>query len=74
MARTCSTHGRRDACRILVGKLKGKRSPGRTGRRWKDNNVTWMARALLGDGPVNTPLPNTRKTTIENSPFLCSDL
>jgi hypothetical protein len=30
------------------------------------NNVTWMARALLGNGPVNTPRPNTHKETMED--------
>jgi hypothetical protein len=25
-----------------------------------------MARALLGNGPVNTPQPNTRKATMED--------
>jgi hypothetical protein len=29
-------------------------------------SVTWMARALLGNGPVNTPQPNTRKATVED--------
>jgi hypothetical protein len=28
--------------------------------------VTWMARALLGNGPVNTPRPNTHKATMED--------
>jgi hypothetical protein len=36
--------------------------------------VTWMARTLLGNGPVNTPRPNTRKAVIEEWPFLCNDL
>jgi hypothetical protein len=35
----------------------------RTGRQGI-NTVTWMARALLGKGPVNTPRPNTHKATI----------
>jgi hypothetical protein len=30
------------------------------------NIVTWMARALLGNGPVNTPRPNTHKETMED--------
>jgi hypothetical protein len=29
-----------------------------------DDIVMWMARALLGNGPVNTPRPNTHKVTI----------
>jgi hypothetical protein len=29
---------------------------------------------MLGNGPVNTSRPNTRKATIEESPFLCDDL
>jgi hypothetical protein len=36
--------------------------------------VTWIARALLGNGLVNTPRPNTHKVTIEDSPFLYNDL
>jgi hypothetical protein len=28
--------------------------------------VTWMARALLGSGPVNTLQPNTHKATMED--------
>jgi hypothetical protein len=28
--------------------------------------VTWIARTLLGNGPVNTPRPNTRKATMED--------
>jgi hypothetical protein len=36
--------------------------------------VTWKARALLGNGPVKTPRPNTHKATIEKSPFLCNDV
>jgi hypothetical protein len=35
--------------------------------------VTCMARPLLGNGPVNTPRPNTHKATIEESPFLGND-
>jgi hypothetical protein len=27
--------------------------------------ITWMARTLLGNGPVNTPRPNTHKATME---------
>jgi hypothetical protein len=30
------------------------------------NTETWMARALLGSGPVNTPRPNTHKATMED--------
>jgi hypothetical protein len=29
-------------------------------------NITWMARALLGNGPVNTPRPNTYKAAMED--------
>jgi hypothetical protein len=36
--------------------------------------VTWMARALLGNGPENTPRLNTHKATKEQSPFLDNDL
>jgi hypothetical protein len=28
--------------------------------------VTWMAKALLGNGVINTPRPNTRKATLED--------
>jgi hypothetical protein len=38
------------------------------------NNVTWMARVLLGKGPANMPRLNTHKETTEESPFLCNDL
>jgi hypothetical protein len=31
-------------------------------------NVMWMAKALLGNGPVNTPRPNTHKATMEDVP------
>jgi hypothetical protein len=38
MSRTCSTNGaKRNANRILVGKLEGKRPLGRPRRRWMDN-------------------------------------
>jgi hypothetical protein len=37
MGRACSTHGeKRDACRILVGKLEGKKRLGKPRRRWLD--------------------------------------
>jgi hypothetical protein len=74
MARTCSTHGRRDVYRILVGKPGGKKSLGRPGVRWEDNPETWMIRALLRNGQVKTPRQNTHKATIVESPFLCNDL
>jgi hypothetical protein len=28
--------------------------------------VTWMSRVSLGNGPVNTPRPNTHKATMED--------
>jgi hypothetical protein len=38
MGRACSTKGeKRNAYRILVGKLEGKRPLGRPKRRWVDN-------------------------------------
>jgi hypothetical protein len=38
MDRECSTNGeKRNAYRILVGKLEGKRPLGRPRRRWVDN-------------------------------------
>jgi hypothetical protein len=38
MARACSTNGeKRNACRILVGKLEEKRPLGRPRCRWVDN-------------------------------------
>jgi hypothetical protein len=38
MGRACSTNGaKRYACRILVGKPKGKRPLGRPRRRWGNN-------------------------------------
>jgi hypothetical protein len=38
MGMGCSTHGEaRNACRVLVGKLEGKRPVGTTRRRWEDN-------------------------------------
>jgi hypothetical protein len=38
MGGVCSMHGeRRNAFRVLVGKLEGKRPPGRSECRWKDN-------------------------------------
>jgi hypothetical protein len=40
MGRACSTHGEKiNACRILVGKGKGKRLHGRPGSRWENNNM-----------------------------------
>jgi hypothetical protein len=37
MGRACSTNGeKRNAYRILVGKLEGKRPQGRCRRRWED--------------------------------------
>jgi hypothetical protein len=38
MGRSCSRHGaKRNMCRILVGKPKGKRPLGRLRRSWVDN-------------------------------------
>jgi hypothetical protein len=38
MGRACSTNGeKRNAYRILVGKLEGKRQLGRPRRRWVNN-------------------------------------
>jgi len=38
MGGACSTYGvRKGAYRVLVGKPEGKRPPGRSRRRWKDN-------------------------------------
>jgi hypothetical protein len=38
MGRAFSRHGeRRNACRILVGKLEGRRRLGKSGRCWNDN-------------------------------------
>ena len=38
MGGACSTHGeRRGVYRVLVGKPKGKRTPGRPRHRWEDN-------------------------------------
>jgi hypothetical protein len=38
MSRACSTNGeKRNAYRILVGNLEGKRSLGRPRRKWVDN-------------------------------------
>ena len=36
MVGECGMYGS-GACRVLVGKLEGKRSPGITRRRWEDN-------------------------------------
>jgi hypothetical protein len=33
----CSTHGRDNACKVLVGKPKGKTPLGRSRRRWEDD-------------------------------------
>jgi hypothetical protein len=38
MGRACSTNGeKRNACRILMGKLEGKKPLGRPRHRWVDN-------------------------------------
>jgi hypothetical protein len=37
MGRICNTHGRGLHARYLVGKPEGKRSLGRSRRRWEDN-------------------------------------
>jgi hypothetical protein len=38
MGRACSTNGaKRNACKILVGRLEGKRPLGRLRRKWVDN-------------------------------------
>ncbi|KAJ4449501.1 hypothetical protein ANN_00901 [Periplaneta americana] len=37
MGKACSTYGRIQKCRVLVGKPEGKRSLGRPRRRWEDN-------------------------------------
>jgi hypothetical protein len=61
MSRAGSTNGeKRNACRKLVGKPKGKRPLGRTRRKWVDNNkmdyreiewddVDWIYLAQDGD-------------------------
>jgi hypothetical protein len=43
MGRACSTHGeKRNAYRILVGKLEGRRPLGRPSRRWVDNTKMYL--------------------------------
>jgi hypothetical protein len=37
MVRACSTHGKTNAYRVLVGKSEGKRPAGRSRRRCEDN-------------------------------------
>jgi hypothetical protein len=51
--------------KILVGKPEGKSTLGRPRCRWVYNILTWNARTLLGNGPVNISRPNTHKTTME---------
>jgi hypothetical protein len=50
MGRICSTTGeKRTACKILVGKLKGKRPLGRPRRRWV-NDIKMDLREIEWDG------------------------
>jgi hypothetical protein len=50
MGRKCSTNGeKRNANMILVGNPEGKRSLGRTRRRWV-NNIKMYLREIGGDG------------------------
>jgi len=37
MSKVCSTHGMRNACKFLVGKLEGKRPLGKHRRGWESN-------------------------------------
>jgi hypothetical protein len=57
MGRACSTSGeKRNAHRILVGKLEGKRSLGRSRRTWVDSikidvrEIGWDGLDLSGSG------------------------
>jgi hypothetical protein len=61
MGRACSTNGKkRNAYRILMGKLEGKRSQGRPRRRWVNNvkmdltydRVVWIGLMWLRYGSV----------------------
>jgi hypothetical protein len=52
VGRACSTKGeRRNAYRILVGKLEGRRPLGRPRRRWVDN-IKMYLREIGWDGTV----------------------
>jgi hypothetical protein len=47
--RACSTHDKRNAYRILMGKREGKRPLGRSRRRW-ENNIKMDIREIKLDG------------------------
>jgi hypothetical protein len=51
MGRACNTNAEnRNACRILVGKIEGKRPQGRSKRRWVDNiemDLRWMGWGVM---------------------------
>jgi hypothetical protein len=40
--------GKRNVCRLLVGKPEGKGPLGRLGNRWVDNDIDWMC-VICGD-------------------------
>jgi hypothetical protein len=70
MGGTCSTNGggKRNACRLLVGKLYGRRSLGRPRCRWLDNISMDLVEVGWGDVDwIGLPQDRDRWRALVNS-------
>jgi hypothetical protein len=68
MGRACRTSGEKgNACKILVGKLEGKRPLGRPRRRWVDNTkidlreIRWGGMGWIDLAQDRGPLEGSRE-------------
>jgi hypothetical protein len=63
----CSTHEKRNAYRVLLGKPEGMRRVGKPKRKWKDNIVMHMT---IARQRLSKRVPVVTLTTMEGRPLL----